>query len=91
MTNAENENILRAIDALRVVQDFLIAGKCPPGVRPFVLERLADILAYDEKALSFPVWTRRITGKGFDILTNDEVYAARMKKRGYCVQPVRRI
>lgn len=50
---AADTDIIRAIDALRVVEDFLIAGKCPPGVRPIILEKLADILAYDDRPLVF--------------------------------------
>lgn len=45
--------IIACIDALRVVEDFLIAGKCPPGIRPIILEKLADILAYDDRPLIF--------------------------------------
>lgn len=47
----QDRDIVKAIEAIRVVEDFLIAGKCPPGVRPIILEKLADILAYDERPL----------------------------------------
>lgn len=51
--NTDNENIVRAVAALRVIEDFLLAHKCPPGVRPIVLEKLADILAYNGKPQVF--------------------------------------
>lgn len=65
----DRENIIRAINALHIVEDFLIAGKCPKGVRPIIIEKLADILAFDTRPqILHARLTHRVDYKGLTLM-----------------------